>query len=878
MRLATGLRSLWRAKVNRRSIYTAAQTSPVDEYRKRMLPQFAYEPFASRHIGPRPDEVNNMLALLGYANMEPFIANVLPQDLPECSSGVEMKGLPVPLTESEMLATIRHYASMNKIKKSYIGLGYYGTITPAVIQRCILENPAWYTQYTPYQPEISQGRLESLLNFQTMISELTGMEVANASLLDEGTAAAEAMVMLFYHGGQKKPLFLVDRMIFPQTIACLQTRAEFFGIKIKLINREDDIDSDAFGVLFQYPDILGGINIYNCIQKAKSRGVGVVCAADLLALCMLKSPGSIGADVVVGSTQRFGVPMGYGGPHAAYFAARDEYRRKFPGRIVGISQDAAGRRALRLTLQTREQHIRRDKATSNICTAQALLANVAAMYAIYHGPLGLKKIASRVHQQAVLVANAAQKFGHDLINECFFDTVIIKPKTSITAAEMKKLAESYNVLLGSIGDEMVSISLDETVTDEDIKILLNILAMQPDLQSDVFAILEGTPSGAIGIPDEMKRNDNFMPQNVFNSYHSETEMMRYMNQLQSKDLSLVHSMIPLGSCTMKLNSATEMRTLSLPEFQDIHPFSPPANLGGYGLVMKELKEYLCAITGFEGVSLMPNSGAQGEYTGLLVMRAYHRASGQGSRNICLIPVSAHGTNPASATMAGLKVVPVKCNPMGGVELSDLEEKIKAHRDQLACIMITFPSTFGVFDEGMKRVAELVHTAGGLVYMDGANMNAQLGLCRPADFGVDVCHLNLHKTFCIPHGGGGPGAGPICVSAKLAPFLPTHPAIPHGSPKAIGPVSAAPFGSASILPISWAFIRMMGEDGLRKSSQIALLNANYMMKRLDGHYKILYQNPSKLCAHEFIIDCRPFKGTGNIDVLDIAKRLQVLHRV
>lgn len=848
---------------------------------------FGQDNFFERHVGPDFQDTRMMLSRVGYDSMEAFIAAVLPFDLAEYQAGVAMPGFPPPVTEMQVQKLMRGFASMNNIKRCYIGLGYYGTVTPAVIRRAIMENPSWYTQYTPYQSEISQGRLESLLNFQTLITELTALPIANASLLDEATAAGEAMVMLYKSSGADKNTFLVDKAAFPQTIACLATRADPLGIQIKTFERDQlcatlasrSTLESVFGIYMQYPDAYGSVHsIEETMEKAKEHGLLIACAADLLALAIVKPPGEMGADVVVGSTQRFGVPMGYGGPHAAYLACSAHFKRALPGRVVGVSRDALGNRALRLALQTREQHIRREKATSNICTSQALLANVAAMYAIYHGPHGLVKIAKRVHQQSVLLARIAERLGHSVVHKQFFDTVLIRLNTqTVSISEVQKASRQYGVVFRHLPDNVISVSLDETVQEKDFSAIIRILGggkSHKGSSGDFQDCLKA--EGRLGVPAGMTRETKFMQQSVFNSYHSETELLRYIDELQCKDLSLAQSMIPLGSCTMKLNAATEMMATGMPGFSMMHPFAPLSDAQGYQALLGELRSFICAVTGFKAISLMPNSGSQGEFAGLCVIRAYHKSKQESQRDVCMMPVSAHGTNPASAMMAGMRVVTIKCDQQGNISLEDLAAKISIHRDRLAAIMITYPCTFGVFDTGVQKVISMVHASGGLVYLDGANMNAQMGYCRPADLGADVCHLNLHKTFCIPHGGGGPGAGPIGVASFLEPFLPAHVMLEleGTSCRSIGAVSAAPFGSASILPISWAYMRMMGEGGLRGCSEMALLNANYVMKRLEEHYKVLFKNHAGLCAHEFILDCRPFKETAGIDATDIAKRLQV----
>lgn len=843
-----------------------------------------------------------MLATIGHSSMDSFMSAVLPQDLASRTirdrDEASYALLPAPLSELELrnLLASAEYFGPGTPKKCLVGQGYYGTHCPAVIRRGLLENAAWYTSYTPYQPEISQGRLEGLLTFQTMVSELTGLPISNASLLDEATAACEAMTMLFNSQmtSQQKVIFLVDAYVFPQTMACLRTRAEPLGIVVKPWRSLEDVeDSEAFGILFQYPDGLGRIrNVRKIIDATKARGIRSVCATDLLALTLLASPGELGADVAIGSAQRFGVPMGFGGPHAAFFSCGSEFIRRLPGRIVGVSRDQSGRRALRLALQTREQHIRRERATSNICTAQALLANVSAMYAVYHGPTGLRRIAERVHHQATCLANAARQLGHDLVNHVLFDTIVFRPRSGVQVQEMLACASQYGMELGRLEQdgegELISLSVDETVTSEDVANILGIMALEPKgaLQREVIrevARLDHDKAYAdIGVPEGLRRDaGSFMKQRVFNKYHSEMELGRYMHELASRDLSLLNSMIPLGSCTMKLNPAAAMDTLTLGAVTSLHPFASNRDSGGYQRMIQELSDYLCKITGFTAVSFQPNSGAQGELTGLLMIRKYHCDRDPGrDRSICLIPRSSHGTNPASAALAGYTVIPVDCTADGRIDNCSLDKQLDVHGERIACLMVTYPSTFGVFGAEMASVIDRIHGVGGLVYLDGANMNAQMGLLRPADIGADLCHLNLHKTFCIPHGGGGPGAGPVCVSSPLAPYLPRHPHDHAGrggeekDSRSIGSVSGAPHGSASILAISWAYIKLVGGDGLRECSEMALLNANYMMKRLEEDYRVMFRNDMHQCAHEFVLDCRPFKGSAGVDVIDIAKRLQV----
>lgn len=823
-----------------------------------------------------------MLRALDYATaesaMDSFVSDVVPPNV------LIKRPLAVKPTqgfsESELTSRLAEIASKNKVFKSYIGKGYVGTVVPPVIQRNVLENPLWYTSYTPYQPEISQGRLESLLNYQTVITELTGMAVANASLLDEGTAASEAVTMAFNAFKGKRGAFLVDKNVHPQTIAVVQSRSEALDVTIKVVDVNDLITGKSetpidqvCGVLVQYPTTDGTIVDYQKLSdtlKGDGKGSLLCVSADLLALTLLKPPSAFGADIVLGTSQRFGVPMGYGGPHAAYFAVADGQHRKMPGRLIGMSRDRLGGEAYRLALQTREQHIRREKATSNICTAQALLANMSAFYAVYHGPEGLKKIAERVNQLTSILAAAVEAKGVKVVSKHFFDTLTLEVED---ANKLIAAAEAKEINLYKIDDNTVSLTLDETVTHGDLVNLASVFGVsEADLESAASNVTSS-------IPSDMLRTDKYMQHDVFNKYHSETELLRYMKHLQSKDLSLADAMIPLGSCTMKLNATTQMAPITWPEFGQLHPFVPLNQAQGYKELLTELEEDLADITGFDRMSLQPNSGAQGEYTGLRVIRAYLESKGEGHRNICLIPVSAHGTNPASAVMSGMKVVAVKCKKDGELDLVDLAAKAEKHKDNLAAFMVTYPSTFGVFEPGVKEAIDIVHQNGGQVYMDGANMNAQIGLTSPGEMGADVCHLNLHKTFCIPHGGGGPGMGPIGVKSHLAPFLPAHPVVEMSevtglsTDQSIQPVSAAPFGSASILPISWAYIKLMGATGLLKATEIALLNANYMKKRLEPHYPILYTNNKDKCAHEFILDMRPFKASSGIEAIDIAKRLQ-----
>jgi glycine dehydrogenase len=821
--------------------------------------------FPPRHIGPRPEDQSEMLRLLGYRNMDDIVRDTVPADI-LASRPLE---LPRPATEYALARELRALASKNVVLKSFIGLGYHATITPPVIQRNILENPGWYTQYTPYQAEIAQGRLEALLNFQTMVADLTGLPLANASLLDEATAAAEAMTMsLGIHPGDEPHRYFVAEDSHPQTIAVVQTRARPLGIEV-VVGPPRDFDpasGNFFGILLSYPATDGRIEDYgDLIRRAKAQGVIVTLATDLLALTLLRPPGEIGADIAIGNSQRFGVPMGAGGPHAAFLSTREEYARKMPGRIVGVSKDAQGRPAYRLALQTREQHIRRDKATSNICTAQVLLAIMASMYAVYHGPEGLRAIARRVHGLAALLAQGLRAKGYDLGSHSFFDTL----RVPLKAAEgdrvlAEALRQGYNLRRYEGGD--VGIALDETATLEDVASLLAVFGGKATRLEDL------AEEAAFDLERPHARTSPFLTHEVFHRFHSEHEILRYIHRLQARDLSMTTSMIPLGSCTMKLNATTEMIPVTWREFACPHPFAPRDQLQGYSELYQNLSDWLREITGLAAVSLQPNAGSQGEYTGLLVIRAYHESRGEGRRNVCLIPVSAHGTNPASAVMAGFRVVVVDCDDRGNVDLGDLEKKADAHRSELGALMITYPSTHGVFEERIRDICRTVHDRGGQVYMDGANMNAQVGLTSPGLIGADVCHLNLHKTFCIPHGGGGPGMGPIAVASHLAPFLPGHPLAEVGGEKAIGPVSAAPYGSPAILTISWAYICLMGSEGLTEATRIAILNANYMAKRLESHYPLLYKGDRSRVAHEFILDCRPLKKSTGVEVEDIAKRL------
>jgi glycine dehydrogenase len=823
--------------------------------------------FETRHIGPNDDDIGQMLTVLGFDNLDELIDATIPAAIRlnrplQLESG---KG------EYELLQELKEIAQQNQVFRSFIGMGYHNCITPTVIQRNILENPGWYTQYTPYQPEIAQGRLEALLNFQTMVTDLTGLEIANASLLDEGTAAAEAMSMSYGLTKTNSQTFWVSEACHPQTIEVLKTRAIPLGIEVVVGDHHTfQFEQPVFGVLLQYPASDGTVYDYQeFIDRAHTAGALVTVAADLLSLTLLKPPGEFGADIAVGNTQRFGVPLGYGGPHAAYFATKEAFKRQLPGRLVGVSKDTQGNPALRLALQTREQHIRRDKATSNICTAQVLLAVIASTYAVYHGPQGLRQIAERVHSMTAILATGLRKLGYALGSEPFFDTLRIEVPAG-KAGEITRRAHSHHVNLRQIDDRTFGISLDETVSSDDLIALFQIFAGEQIAHFLPEDLISSSHSPII--PVSLQRTTPYLAHPVFNSYHSETELLRYLYRLQSKDLSLTTAMIPLGSCTMKLNATSEMVPITWAEFGQIHPFAPLEQTEGYQTLFQQLEAWLAEITGFAGISLQPNAGSQGEYAGLLVIRQYHESRGETHRNVCLIPQSAHGTNPASAVMAGMQVVAIACDVNGNIDVADLKAKAEQHQDKLAALMVTYPSTHGVFEESIQEICEIVHANGGQVYMDGANMNAQVGLCRPADFGADVCHLNLHKTFCIPHGGGGPGMGPIGVVTHLVPFLPQHPVVSVGGKQGIGAVSAAPWGSASILPISWVYIALMGAEGLKKATEVAILNANYIAKRLEEHYPVLYKGKHGLVAHECIIDLRQFKKTAEIEVDDIAKRL------
>ena len=831
--------------------------------------------FVRRHIGPNAAETQEMLKLLGFDSLEALTDAAVPKQI---RLGKPLN-LPAAQSEFDALRDLKSIANQNQVFRSFIGMGYYGTITPPVIQRSVLENPGWYTQYTPYQSEISQGRLESLLNFQTMVSDLTGLEIANASMLDEATAAAEAMTMsLRLRDGRN--IFFVSDACHPQTIEVVRARAEALKIEIVIGNHESFQFSDkVFGALVQYPDTFGAIHDYSGFaEKAHTAGAILTVATDLLALTLIKPPGEFGADIAVGSAQRFGVPLGYGGPHAAFFATRDEFKRQMPGRIVGVSKDSRGKPALRLALGTREQHIRREKATSNICTAQALLANMASLYACYHGPEGLKAIAWRVNLLTRILAGVLTKLGHKVYTQNVFDTLRVEPAGK-SSAEIFEIAKTHRMNFRIIDEKSIGISLDETTGTNDIEEIIQIINGDKDRVFNIANVVTGSTSGITHPASPTSpflqhsvfnhyRTSPFLQHSVFNRYHSETEMLRYIKRLESRDLSLTASMIPLGSCTMKLNAAAEMFPVSWPEFAKIHPFAPVKQTRGYQILFQQLEDWLAEITGFAGISLQPNAGSQGEYAGLLVIRAYHESRGEPHRNVCLIPTSAHGTNPASAVMAGMKVVAVACDTNGNIDVADLKSKAEAHKNDLSALMITYPSTHGVFEETIREICEIIHANGGQVYMDGANMNAQVGLTSPGHIGADVCHLNLHKTFCIPHGGGGPGVGPIGVAEHLVEFLPGHNVINLGGENPIGAVAAAPWGSASILTISWMYIAMMGADGLTEATKFAILNANYISKRLENYFPTLYRS-NNLVAHECILDLRAFK---NSTAEDVAKRL------
>jgi glycine dehydrogenase len=825
-----------------------------------------FDAFARRHIGPNSGSIAAMLETIGYDSVDALIDDTVPKNI-RLDHALD---LPPPKGEREALEELRAISMKNKVMRSFIGAGYSDCVTPPVIQRNILENPGWYTAYTPYQAEIAQGRLEALLNFQTMVSELTGLDIANASMLDEATAAAEAMT-LCRNVVSGRDAFFVSELCHPQTIEVVQTRAKPLGLRVVVGDHESfDFSEPVFGVLLQYPATDGAIIDYSDFTKrAHDAGALVIVAADLLSLALLRAPGEFGADVAVGSTQRFGVPLGFGGPHAGYFATRNDHKRHMAGRLVGVSHDAEGRPGYRLALQTREQHIRRDKATSNICTAQVLLAVMASMYAVYHGPRGLRSIAERVHSFAAKLAGGLQQLGFEIAHEEFFDTIRVELGEA-TSGDILHHAERAGCNLRQLGPHTIGISVDETTSDADVETLMSVFrgTHVREFGDDEL------DAGGFPIPEALARTSQYLTHPVFNSYHTETEMLRYLRRLEARDLSLTTSMIPLGSCTMKLNATAEMFPVSWPEFSKLHPFAPESQATGYRDMCEQLEHWLAEITGFAAVSLQPNAGSQGEYAGLLAIRQYHKASGEGHRKVCLIPQSAHGTNPASAVMAGFKVVPVATLKDGDIDLADLRVKADQHKDDLAALMVTYPSTHGVFETTIREICEIVHAHGGQVYMDGANMNAQVGLCRPGDFGADVCHLNLHKTFCIPHGGGGPGMGPIGVALHLLPFLPSHPKLQREkdpNENGVGPVAAAPFGSASILTISWMYIRMMGAQGLTEATKVAILNANYIAKRLDGYFPVLYKGKRGSVAHECIVDLRQYKSAG-VEVEDVAKRL------
>ena len=827
-----------------------------------------HDSFQLRHIGPRREEISSMLETIGVSSIDQLIDETVPKS-------IRLKAplkLPEGVTEFEFLEYTKETGAKNKLFHNFIGQGYYGTITPSVIKRNILENPSWYTAYTPYQAEISQGRLEGLLNFQTVVSDLTGLEIANASLLDEGTAAAEAVMMLFHSRSKTQEKanvnkLFVDELCFDQTIAVVKAKAEAVGVKVVVASVNDiHLDKSFFGILIQSPNKEGVISDYSPIMtQAQELEIKTVVASDLLALCLMTPPGEWGADVVVGSTQRFGVPMGYGGPHAGFFATKDEYKRHIPGRIIGVSLDRDNKPALRMALQTREQHIRRDKATSNICTAQALLAIMASMYAVYHGPIRLKEIAEETAQKAKRLAQSLSKIGVEVSHDAYFDTICLKVKD---VEAVKKTALSMDTNFWYHENGHITVTVDETTNEKSLNVILSIFAKA--LGEEEAELTKAT--GEVAIPVHLQRSSEFLEHPIFNAFQSETDMMRYIKQLENKDISLTRSMIALGSCTMKLNAATQLYPISDPQFANLHPFVPANQAKGYELIIKELHDSLCEITGFDSMSFQPNSGAQGEYAGLMVIKAYHEANGNPNRNIVLIPSSAHGTNPASAVIAGMKVVVVKCDEAGNIDIDDLKSKAETYSEDLGALMVTYPSTHGVFEEGIKDITKIIHDNGGQVYMDGANMNAQVGLTSPGNIGADVCHLNLHKTFAIPHGGGGPGVGPIGVAKHLSPFLPSHPFHKTGGENGIGPVSSAPYGSASILLISFAYIKMLGSEGLTNATKFAILNANYLKARLQESFPVLYTGSNDRVAHEMILDCRPFKKSAQIEVSDIAKRL------
>jgi glycine dehydrogenase len=831
----------------------------------RTAPATGFDSFVPRHVGPSDEEIREMLAAVGYSTLDDLIDATIPE-------AIRLRrplAIHAARSEHEALTGMRAIALKNRIFRSYLGYGYSDTLTPPVIQRNILENPGWYTAYTPYQAEIAQGRLEALLNFQTMVIDLTGLEIANASLLDEGTAAAEAMFMAFQaKGSSERNTFFVDARCHPQTIDVVQTRAHARGIATMVGDAvAATFEQGVFGALLSYPTTDGAVLDYRAVaERVHGAGALVVVATDLMSLVLLTPPGEWGADVCVGNTQRFGVPLGYGGPHAAFFATKDEFKRMLPGRIIGVSRDAAGRPALRMALQTREQHIRREKATSNVCTAQVLLAVIASMYAVWHGPEGLAAIARRIHRHAATLAAGLEQLEFRVVNDVYFDTVCVELNESLTQDALIAAAEYREINLRREGDDRVIIALDETVTEDDVQELLSLFGQPAPETSGLAAGVDDR------FDERFARTSPFLTHPVFNTHHSETEMLRYMRTLESRDLSLTHSMIPLGSCTMKLNATAEMIPVTWPEFGTLHPFAPVEQAQGYHELFRNLERALAEITGFHAVSLQPNAGSQGEYAGLLTIAAYHRSRGESHRTVCLIPQSAHGTNPASAVMAGMTVVVTKTDAKGNIDVADLRAKAEANKDKLAALMVTYPSTHGVFEESIREICDIVHAHGGQVYMDGANMNAMVGLCRPGDIGADVCHLNLHKTFCIPHGGGGPGMGPIGVARQLAPFLPGNPVVRTGGAKATGAISAAPWGSASILPISMMYIDMMGAEGLAYATKVAILNANYVAARLEPYYPVLYKGANGRVAHECIVDPRSLKASAGVEVEDITKRL------
>jgi glycine dehydrogenase len=835
----------------------------------KSTPRFLHpnDTFVRRHIGPDAGQVDEMLATLGLGSLEQLVSETLPAAIRARAP----LALGPPRGEHELLAELREVAERNRVFRSYIGMGYHGTIVPPVIQRNVLENPGWYTQYTPYQAEISQGRLEALLVFQTMVSDLTGLPLANASLLDEATAAAEAMHMCHAIARGARDRFFVSERCHPQTITVVETRARSIGIDVVIGDHEtfDFQAREVCGALIQYPDTEGRVADHAAFaERVHASGATVVVATDLLALALLRPPGEFGADIAIGSAQRFGVPMGYGGPHAAFMATREEFKRQLPGRLIGISRDAHGKPALRMAMQTREQHIRRDKATSNICTAQVLLAIMSGMYAVYHGPDGIRAIAERVHGMTKLLAAGLGELGLGLGGDGpYFDTLRVATGAATTAVHERAAARSIN--LRPLAEDAVGVALDETVGLEDVRDLLWVLAGDDAGRVDLEALAGRVD---LALPEPHARRSAYLQAQAFTQHHAEHEMLRYLHRLEARDLSLTTSMIPLGSCTMKLNGTSEMLPVTWPEFGALHPFAPLDQAQGYQELFRRLEDALCEITGFDACSLQPNAGSQGELAGLLVIRAWHESRGDSHRKVCLIPISAHGTNPASAVMAGMKVVTVDCDELGNIDVADLEAKAARHEAELAALIVTYPSTHGVFEEEIVRICERVHAHGGQVYLDGANMNAQVGLCRPGDFGADVCHLNLHKTFCIPHGGGGPGMGPIAVAEHLAPFLPGHPVVATGGKQAVGAIAAAPWGSSSILPISWVYIALMGADGLRRATEVAILSANYMAHRLSEHFEVLYANLRGRVAHEFIVDFRPFEKSAGISVEDVAKRL------